>query len=153
MYKLLDKSLVELNINGETMSAAIRPADTLLYVLRNELGLLGTKNGCENGDCGTCTVLVDGWPIKSCIMLAVEAIGHNITTIEGLKDTPIQAAFIEKFAYQCGFCTPGFVVTCQSLINNHPDANDDVIKEWLESNICRCTGYEEIQEAIKKVLG
>lgn len=152
MYKLSEKSLIELNVNGETVTAAIRPADTLLHVLRNELGLLGTKNGCENGDCGTCTVLADGWPVKSCIMLAVEALGHKITTIEGLKDTPIQAAFIEKFAYQCGYCTPGFIVTCQSLINNHPDADDDTIKEWLESNICRCTGYEEIKEAVKKVI-
>ena len=152
MYTLSGKSLIELNINGETMTAAVRPADTLLYILRNELGLMGTKNGCENGDCGTCTVLIDGWPVKSCIMLAVEAIGHNITTIEGLKDTPIQAAFIEKFAYQCGYCTPGFIVACYSLINNHPDANDDTIKEWLESNICRCTGYEEIKEAIKKAV-
>lgn len=150
MYMLSKKSLTELNINGETMTAAVRPADTLLYILRNELGLMGTKNGCENGDCGACTVLVDGWPVKSCIMLAVEAIGHNITTIEGLKDTPIQSAFIEKFSYQCGFCTPGFIVTCHSLINNHPDADDDTIREWLESNICRCTGYEEIKEAIKK---
>lgn len=152
MYKLSEKSLIELNVNGETVTAAIRPADTLLHVLRNELELLGTKNGCENGDCGTCTVLADGWPVKSCIMLAVEALGHKITTIEGLKDTPIQAAFIEKFAYQCGYCTPGFIVTCQSLINNHPDADDDTIKEWLESNICRCTGYEEIKEAVKKVI-
>ena len=94
MYKLIEKSLIELNINGENKTAAVRPADTLLNVLRNELGLLGAKNSCENGDCGTCTVLLDGWPVKSCIMLAVEAAGHKITTIEGLKDTPIQAAFI-----------------------------------------------------------
>lgn len=152
MYKLLEKSLIELNVNGEAKTLAARPADTLLHVLRNELGLLGTKNGCENGDCGTCTVLLDGWPVKSCMMLAVEAIGHHVTTIEGLKDTPIQAAFIEKFAYQCGYCTPGFIVTCHSLITNHPDADDDTIKEWLESNLCRCTGYEEIKEAVKKVI-
>lgn len=153
MYKISEKSLINLNVNGEAATVAVRPADTLLSILRNELGLLGTKNGCGNGDCGTCTILVDGWPVKSCIMLAVEALGHNITTIEGLKDTPIQAAFIEKFAYQCGYCTPGFIITCQSLINNHPDADDDTIKEWLESNICRCTGYEEIKEAVKKVTG
>lgn len=152
MYKLIEKSLINLNINGDTKTAAVRPADTLLYVLRNELGLLGTKNGCENGDCGTCTILLDGWPVKSCMMLAVEAIGHNITTVEGLKNTPIQAAFIEKFAYQCGYCTPGFIVTCHSLIKNHPNADDHTIKEWLESNLCRCTGYEEIKEAIKKVI-
>ncbi len=152
MYKLLTKSLIELNINGENKTAAVRPADTLLYILRNELELLGAKNSCENGDCGSCTVLVDGWPVKSCIMLAVEAVGHKIITIEGLKDTPIQAAFLDKFAYQCGYCTPGFITTCHSLISNHPDADDETIKEWLESNLCRCTGYEEIKSAVKKVL-
>lgn len=152
MYKHLEKTLVELNINGENKTAAFRPADTLLHVLRNELGLLGTKNSCENGDCGTCTVLVDGWPVKSCIMLAAEAVGHKITTIEGLIDTPVQGAFLEKFAYQCGYCTPGFIVTCHSLISNNPQANDEIIKEWLESNLCRCTGYEEIKCAVKHVL-
>lgn len=153
MYTLKEKSLIEFNINGEKITSAVRPADTLLYVLRNEMGLLGTKNACENGDCGTCTVLMDGWPVKSCILLAVEAVGHNIITIEGIKDTPIQSAFMEKFAYQCGYCTPGFIVVCHSLLNKHPDADDDTIKEWLESNICRCTGYEEIKQAVKKVIG
>jgi carbon-monoxide dehydrogenase small subunit len=143
---------VELNINAEKRTVIIRPSDTLLRVLREQLGLTGGKPSCENGDCGACTVLVDGWPMKSCIMLAVEAIGRNITTIEGLKDTRIQKAFIEKGGFQCGFCTPGFIMNCQGLINIHPDADKRTIEEWLQSNICRCTSYEEIYEAIESVL-
>jgi aerobic carbon-monoxide dehydrogenase small subunit len=143
---------LKLNINNEIRGVIVRPADTLLRVLRDQLGLTGAKPGCENGDCGTCTVLVDGWPIKSCIMLAVEAEGHKITTIEGLKDAPIQRAFIEKWAFQCGYCTPGFIMNCHGLVNIHPDADDEIIEEWLQSNICRCTSYEEIREAVKVVL-
>lgn len=143
---------IELQINDEKREVTVRPADTLLRVLREKLGLTGGKPGCENGDCGACTVLVDGWPQKSCLMLAVEAVGHSITTIEGLKETPIQKAFIEKAGFQCGYCTSGFLMNCQGLINIHPDASDDVIEEWLQSNICRCTSYEEIHEAILEVL-
>lgn len=152
MLKIEGKSLINLNINNSNKSVLVRPADTLLYVIREQLGLTGTKNGCENGDCDCCTILVDGLPIKSCLMLAVEAIGHNITTIEGLNNTPIQKAFVEKFAIQCGYCTPGFIMNCQGLINAHPDASDDIIEEWLESNLCRCTGYQEIRDAIKSIL-
>lgn len=152
MLEIRGKSIIEINVNGNMKSAVVRPADTLLYVLREPLGLTGIKNGCENGDCGICTVLVDGWPVKACLMLAVEAIGHNITTIEGLVNTPIQNAFIEKFAVQCGYCTPGMIMNCHALVNIYPDATDDVIAEWLESNICRCTGYQEIREAVKAVL-
>jgi aerobic carbon-monoxide dehydrogenase small subunit len=130
----------------------VRSADTLLFVLRSKLGLTGAKPGCLNGDCGACTVNVDGWPMKSCLMLAVEAVGKKIITIEGLKDTPIQKAFIEDFAFQCGYCTSGFIMNCHSLIEQHPKADDQMIKEWLESNICRCTGYTEIEKAIKSVL-
>jgi aerobic carbon-monoxide dehydrogenase small subunit len=130
----------------------VRSADTLLFVLRSKLGLTGAKPGCLNGDCGACTVNVDGWPMKSCLMLAVESVGKKITTIEGLKDTPIQKAFVEDFAFQCGYCTSGFIMNCHSLIEQHPDADDQMIKEWLESNICRCTGYDEIEKAIKSVL-
>jgi carbon-monoxide dehydrogenase small subunit len=144
--------MMDIYVNGEMRNAIVRAADTLLHALREQLGLTGAKPGCENGDCGACTVLVDGWPIKSCIMLAVEAIGHEITTVEGLKDTPIQRAFIEKCAFQCGYCTPGFIMNCYALANIHPDADDTVIQDWLGSNICRCTGYEEIKEAIKSVL-
>lgn len=143
---------ITLDVNDEKRTVIVRPADTLLHVLREQLGLTGAKPGCENGDCGTCTVVVDGWPIKSCIMLAIEAIGHKITTVEGLKNTPIQKAFIEKWGFQCGYCTPGFIMNCHALINIHPDASDDMIQEWLQSNICRCTSYEEIMEALKEAM-
>jgi aerobic-type carbon monoxide dehydrogenase small subunit (CoxS/CutS family) len=152
MFQILTKTLIELDVNNEKKSAAVRPADTLLYVLREQLGLTGTKYGCGNGDCDACTVLVDGWPIKSCLMLAVEAAGHKITTIEGLKDVPVQKAFLDKFALQCGYCTPAFVVNCHALVTIHPDAGEEVIKEWLQSNLCRCTSYKEIKEAVESVL-
>jgi aerobic carbon-monoxide dehydrogenase small subunit len=143
---------IGLNINDEIHTVTVRSADTLLYVLRGRLGLTGAKPGCLNGDCGACTVIIDGWPMKSCLMLAVEAAGKEILTIEGLKNTPIQQRFVENFAFQCGYCTPGFIMNCHSLINQHPDADDKTIKEWLESNICRCTGYAEIEKAVKAVL-
>ncbi|PGZ95511.1 (2Fe-2S)-binding protein [Bacillus pseudomycoides] len=143
---------IELNVNGETHMVTVRLADTLLYALRANLGLTGAKPGCLNGDCGACTVNVDGWPMKSCLMLAVEAVGKKVTTIEGLQDAPIQRAFVENFAFQCGYCTPGFIMNCHSLIEQHPDADDKTIKEWLKSNICRCTGYAEIEKALKSVL-
>lgn len=152
MISYIETSKIELNINGEKRNLIIRPADTLLRVLREQLGLTGAKAGCENGDCGTCTVLLDGLPVKSCIMLAVEALGHKVTTIEGLKKEPIQKAFIDKWSFQCGYCTPGFIMNCYGLITIHPDADDKTIEEWLQSNICRCTSYEEIREAIKSVL-
>ena len=152
MLHILKKELIELDINGQKRTAAVRPADTLLHILRQELGLTGAKPGCENGDCNACIVLLDDIPVKACIMLAAEAIGHKITTIEGIKSTPIQKAFLDKFAYQCGYCTPGYIVTCHALINRHPHADDNLITEWLESGICRCTGYEEIKEAVKQAL-
>ena len=142
-----------LKINGEDRQVTVRSADTLLYTLRGRLGLTGSKPGCLNGDCGACTVNVNGLPMKSCLMLAVEAQGKDITTVEGLHDAPIQKAFVEHFAFQCGYCTPGFIMNCHSLVNKHPDADDKKIKEWLESNICRCTGYAEIEAAVKEVLG
>ncbi|XEC97797.1 (2Fe-2S)-binding protein [Paenibacillus tarimensis] len=146
------KSEITLHINDEERQVYIRHADTLLYVLRERLGLTGAKPGCLNGDCGACTVDVDGYPVKSCLVLAMEMPGKQITTIEGLKDTPIQQAFVECFAFQCGYCTPGFIMNCHSLIQKFPAADDNIIKEWLESNICRCTGYREIEEAVKSVL-
>ncbi|NHN32795.1 (2Fe-2S)-binding protein [Paenibacillus agricola] len=146
------KCEIELFVNGKRQHATIRSADTLLRVLREQLGLTGAKAGCENGDCGACTVIVGGVPIKSCLMLAIEAQGNSITTIEGLRDTPIQQAFIDKFAFQCGFCTPGFIMVCHSLVNNQPNASEEVVQEWLQSNICRCTSYEEIGAAVRSVL-
>ncbi len=130
----------------------VMASDTLLFVIRHHLGLTGAKPSCLNGDCGACTVHIDGRPMKSCLMLAVEAAGKKVTTIEGLQGTPIQQAFIEKFAFQCGYCTPGFIMNCQALVEKHPDADDQTIKEWLSSNICRCTSYAEIEEAVKSVL-
>ncbi|MCG7335650.1 (2Fe-2S)-binding protein [Sporosarcina sp. ACRSM] len=141
-----------LQINGEILSFQARHTDTLLFVLREKLGLTGAKPGCLNGDCGACTIDVDGEPMKSCLMLAIEAANKKVTTVEGLKNAPIQKQFMERFAFQCGYCTPGFIMNCHSLIQKHPDATDIVIKEWLESNICRCTGYKEIEDAIKAAL-
>lgn len=152
MLKILGKQEIEIDINGEKRKMFVRPADTLLRALREQLGLTGAKVGCENGDCGTCTVLVDGWPIKSCLMLAVEAIGHKVITVEGLKNADIGQTFIDSRAFQCGYCTPGFIMNSYGLVNIHPDAKDAVIIEWLESNICRCTGGQEIKNAVKKAL-
>lgn len=146
------KHEMKLMINGELRSVVARPSDTLLYILREVCGLTGAKPGCENGDCGACTVLVDGWPVKSCLMLGAEAIGHRITTVEGMERAPIQKAFVEKWGFQCGYCTSGFLTVCHALATIHPDADDLVMEEWLESNICRCTGYEEIKEAVYSIL-
>ncbi|WP_100401209.1 (2Fe-2S)-binding protein [Bacillus sp. FJAT-44742] len=143
------KTEITLHINSEDRDVYVRNADTLLYVLREEFGLTGAKPGCLNGDCGACTVDVDGDSMKACLMLAVEASGKSVTTVEGLKNAAIQTEFIEEFAFQCGYCTPGFIMNCNSLIQKYPDADDTVIKDHLESNICRCTGYQEIEQAIK----
>lgn len=144
--------MLNLNINGEEIDIMAKPSDTLLFTLRDRLGLTGAKPGCKNGDCGACTVLIDGMPIKSCLMLTVEAIGKKIQTVEGLEDAPIQKAFVENFGFQCGYCTSGFLMVCHSLANNHPQADDATIVEWLDSNICRCTSYQEIEAAIKSII-
>ncbi|MEH7180145.1 (2Fe-2S)-binding protein [Neobacillus vireti] len=146
------KISVSLEVNGETRQVDIRPIDTLLYVLRNQLSLTGAKPGCLNGDCGACSVMVNDNVYKSCIMLAIETVGSRITTIEGLKDSPIQHAFIKHFAFQCGYCTPGFIMNCQALLLKHSRPTYEVMKEWLASNICRCTCYEEIEEAMFSVI-
>jgi aerobic-type carbon monoxide dehydrogenase small subunit (CoxS/CutS family) len=152
MYCLKEKSVIRLNVNDEFHDVVIRPSDVLLHTLRDQLGLTGAKPGCENGDCGACTLLVDGWPVKSCLMLTAESVGKQITTVEGLKNAPIQRAFIEKFAFQCGYCTSGFLMVCHALAAIHPNPPDTMIDEWLQSNICRCTSYEEIGIAIRAVL-
>lgn len=143
---------MRLNVNGEERNVHPRAADTLLQVLRGQLGLTGSKPGCLNGDCGACTVTVDGVAMKSCLMLAVEAEGSKVTTIEGLRGMPIQQAFMENFAFQCGYCTSGFIMNAHALIASRPGAGDAEIEEWLASNICRCTGYREIEAAVKSCL-
>jgi carbon-monoxide dehydrogenase small subunit len=142
---------LDLSVNGEKRRVAVRPADTLLRLLREKLGLTGTKNGCENGDCGGCTVLVDGVPIKSCMALAAECEGSAITTIEGLANHPVQKAFKDKNGFQCGFCTPGMILNAVALLEAHPQPDEETMVEWMESNLCRCTGYEGIKEAITSV--
>ncbi|MPM89819.1 Carbon monoxide dehydrogenase small chain [bioreactor metagenome] len=146
------KTVITLNVNGEDVAVMAQPSDTLLHVLRECLSLTGAKPGCENGDCGACTVLVDGWPIKSCLMLAVEAVGHTVITVEGLSMVAAQRAFVEKWGFQCGYCTSGFLMVCHALANIHPDACETVIEQWLQSNLCRCTGYGEIKDAVRAIL-
>ncbi len=148
MITYQDYAAISLRVNGETRQVVVRPADTLLHVLRRGLGLTGTKAGCENGDCGACTVLLDGKPVKSCMVLAVEVEGAEITTIEGLSGTAIQKAFLAEAGYQCGFCTPGFIVNAYALIKTHPSPDAQTIRTWMDGNLCRCTGYEGIRNAI-----
>lgn len=153
MVRYEGKTAVELLVNGEKRSAMVRPSDTLLEVLRGQLGLTGAKPGCENGDCGVCTVIMDGWPAKSCLVLAVEAVGHSILTVEGLGGSdPIQMAFVEHQAFQCGYCTSGFLMVCRALLTRNPNPDELTLEEWLQSNLCRCTSYQEIRKALNSVL-
>jgi carbon-monoxide dehydrogenase small subunit len=147
------KQTIELSINGAAETVHIEPWWTLAQVLRQELGLIGTRVGCEEGDCGTCTVLVNGKAIKSCLMLAMKARGKEITTIEGLKGKagelhPLQQAFIDHFAVQCGFCTSGMILAAKALLDVNPRPTEDEVKRWLSGNLCRCTGYVKIIEAV-----
>ena len=139
---------LHLCVNGEDRCVAVRPGETLLRVLREKLGLTGAKCGCENGDCGACTVQLDGIPVKSCLVLAVECDGSAITTIEGLRHHPVQEAFAAANGYQCGFCTPGQILNAAALIQAHPESDEAVDREWMQSNLCRCTGYEGIRDAL-----
>jgi aerobic-type carbon monoxide dehydrogenase small subunit (CoxS/CutS family) len=143
-----------LRVNGVTQTVTVEPRVTLLRALRNHLGLTGAKEVCERGACGGCTVLFDGEPICACLMLAVDAVGHEITTVEGLgtpeKLSPVQAAFAECDAFQCGFCTPGFVVASTALLKKHPKPSLDEIKAGLAGNVCRCGTYSRIFEAVAK---
>ena len=147
------KHLIKINVNGNDHELAVRPGTTLLDLLRDELNLTGTKKGCELGDCGACTVILDSKPVNSCIVLALEADGKNVITIEGLtkgeKLHPIQQAFIEKGAIQCGYCTPGMIMRTKALLDENPNPTEDEIKKALSGNLCRCTGYTKIIEAVE----
>ena len=148
------KSKLTLDINGEKRSVMVEPGETLLSVLRSRLGLVGTKKGCEEGECGACTVLVDDLAVKSCLMLAEAAAGRQVVTIEGLGNSeldPIQAAFIAEGAIQCGYCSPGMIMSAKALLMRNPQPTVDDIKEAISGNICRCTGYQSIIRAIQKV--
>lgn len=148
MIRIMGPTTVNLTLNGEKVSIIAKPGDTLLRSLREQLGITGPKGGCENGDCGACTMLVDGKPIKSCMMLTVEAIGKEVVTIEGLKDTEIQQAFHAHGGFQCGYCTSGFVANAFALLEEKPYADEDEKRSWLSANLCRCTGYEGIRHAV-----
>lgn len=152
MIQYEGKILLTLHVNGEERSVVARPADLLLDVLRLQLGLTGAKPGCKNGDCGACTVLMDGWPVKSCLVLAVEAEGHDLLTVEGLQNAPIQVAFVEHEAFQCGYCTSGFLLVAHALLQREPEADEETMESWLQANLCRCTSYAKIRAALKGVL-
>ena len=149
------KELIRLKVNGQEYELAVDTHRTLLEVLREQLGFVGTKNGCDQGECGTCTVLLDGKPVHSCLSLAVEAQGKNITTIEGLAKGddlhPLQQAFVDHGAIQCGFCTPGMIMSAKSLLDRNPSPTAHEIRRTISGNLCRCTGYVKIIEAIKAV--
>ena len=143
---------VELTVNGVSRSASTEVRTTLADFLRDKLELTGTHLGCEHGVCGACTVLVNGEPARSCLMLAVQAEGADVVTIEGLADGdtlhPLQQAFMETFGFQCGFCTPGFVMSALALLRDNPNADEADVREELSGNICRCTGYQSIVEGV-----
>ena len=144
---------VRLSVNGRAYEREEEPRTTLVDFLRHELGLTGTHVGCEHGVCGACTIIKDGKAVRSCLMLAVQADGAELQTVEGLHGEnglhPIQEAFIEKHGLQCGFCTPGFLMTTVELLGDHPDPSDEDIREALGGNLCRCTGYQSIMESVR----
>ena len=143
---------ITLTVNDQIHELTVEPNRTLVEVLRQDLGLTGTKVGCGEGDCGACTVIMDGRPVNSCLVLAVQADGSHITTIEGVETEqglhPLQEAFVEKGAIQCGFCTPGMILTAKSLLETNPEADEAEIREAISGNLCRCTGYQKIVGAI-----
>ncbi len=151
------RQLLSLRVNGETYEVAVPVHKTLLEVLREDLGLTGTKHGCELGECGTCTVLVDGEPVLSCLALPVECQGAEILTVEGMAGLeglhPLQQAFAELGAAQCGYCTPGILMTAKALLDGHPRPARDEIRAALAGNLCRCTGYTKILDAVELAAG
>jgi carbon-monoxide dehydrogenase small subunit len=143
---------VRTRVNGETAEFLCEPRQSLLEVLREELGLTGTKEGCNNGNCGACSVIVDGVLVNSCLVLAVEVEGKSVTTIEGIAPPeglhPLQQKFLEHAALQCGICTPGFIVAAKALLDRNPHPTEQQVRHWLAGNLCRCTGYDKIVRAV-----
>lgn len=154
VYHGISKKQIKLEVNGFEYDLFIKPQWTLLDVLRDELGLTGTKKGCDKGECGACTVIMDGEAILSCLVLAIQAQGKDILTIEGLsqggKLDPIQDSFVKYGAIQCGFCTPGMIMASRAMLNKTPHPSKEEIKIGLSGNLCRCTGYVKIIEAVQK---
>lgn len=152
-----EKTLLRLFVNGETRELATEMNKTLLEVLREDLGLTGTKHGCEVGECGTCAVLVDGQAVLSCLMLGVEAEAADVLTVEGMirdgKPHPLQTAFADLGAAQCGYCIPGILLTAKALLDENPNPTRDQIRQALSGNLCRCTGYTKILEAVELAAG
>ena len=150
------KKMISLKVNDQKYDLVVPVNRTLTQVLRENLRLTGTKQGCEMGDCGSCTVLVDGQPVNSCLVLAVEAEGHEILTIEGLSDGmglhPLQQAFVERGGIQCGFCSPGMIMSARALLDENPHPSEDEIKHALAGNLCRCTGYIPIFKSVQAVI-
>jgi aerobic carbon-monoxide dehydrogenase small subunit len=148
-----NKTLVRATLNGNPTAFSCEPRQSLLEVLREVLGLTGTKIACNSGNCGACTVLLDGLPVNACLVLAVEIEGKAVITIEGISsDTKrriLQEKFVEHTALQCGICTPGFIVSASALLDRHPDPTEEQIRRWLAGNLCRCTGYVNIVRAVQ----
>jgi len=144
--------VIELIVNGDPRTVVVKPNTLLVNVLRDRLNLTGTKKGCELGDCGSCTVLLDGEPVDACLVLAVEADGHEILTVEGVAQNSqldaVQQAFIDKAATQCGFCTPGMILSAKALLSRNPHPTEQEVREALSGNLCRCTGYTNIVRAV-----
>jgi carbon-monoxide dehydrogenase small subunit len=143
---------ISLTVNGEKHEVTIEPGDTLNFVLREKLGFTGTKKGCDSGGCGACTVLMDQKPVYSCMMYAAKADGSEVTTIEGLQHdgelSPIQSAFVNHYGLQCGYCTPGFIMMTKALLDGNPHPTEEEVREAMVGNLCRCTGYTKIVEAV-----
>ena len=146
---------VQTTLNGEVINFLCEPRQSLLEVLRDVLGMTGTKEGCNDGNCGACTIILDGIIVDSCLVLGVEAEGKEITTIEGMASPeglhPLQQSFLENAALQCGICTPGFLLAAKALLDAEPDADEGRIRHWLAGNLCRCTGYDKIIRAVLQV--
>ncbi|MDO8723686.1 MAG: (2Fe-2S)-binding protein [Syntrophales bacterium] len=155
--KEMKRYSITLTVNDETYDVATSPNRTLLEVLRDDLHLTGTKEGCGEGVCGSCTVLIDGQPVRSCLTLAVAMEGRKITTIEGLSPVgelhPVQEAFVKHHAIQCGFCSPGMILAAHALLNENPNPAEGEIRRAISGNVCRCTGYAKIVEAVKSLAG